>query len=406
MKKTLLSLLTMVSILVFSSCSSEDEPTIVNNAQAIAGTYNGYTNSSSQYFSGMIAENQSVTIIANEDGTATVTFNSSSTGNVTINNATVTPTAEGYAIAGTGESVIAGHGDGAAKSYECNLSGKIGSAKDDANLEFTLPSVMNGMKINFIQGTAPANMVAAGDYDGYTLTSTAYFQSMLATDEEVEITANEDGTAAIEFESNMWGKVAIPAAKVERNGNDFTISGSGKVTMPGMNGGAAKEYDCTVAGTINSAKDNVEITFTVPSVMGGTDIKFILGQAPASLVAAGDYDGYFAVSTAYFQQNYDDETVAVAANEDGTVNVTFTSDSWGTANIENATAEYDENGNVIISGDGTIKMGMEGNLKDYACTLTGTVDGDKENATFSFVASSVMGGTTIKFNLGQAPAAE
>lgn len=282
MKKTLLSLLTMVSILVFSSCGSDNDPAPINNAQAIAGTYNGYSNSSSQYFSDMIAENQSVTITANEDGTATVTFNSSSTGNVTINNATVTPTTSGYIISGNGESVITGHGDGASKTYECNLSGKIGSAKDDANLEFTLPSVMNGMKIKFIQGSAPANMVAAGDYDGYTLTSTAYFQSMLSADEEVEIAANEDGTATIEFESDMWGKVVIPAANVERNGNDLTISGNGKVTMPGMNGAAAKEYDCTVAGTINSAKDNAELTFTVPSVMGGTTIKFILGQAPAA----------------------------------------------------------------------------------------------------------------------------
>lgn len=280
MKKILFSMFAGAGILAVSCSNNDDDDAAVNYAQEIAATYSGYTDATTAYFTGMVTENQTVRVSANGDGTVNVGFDSDTWGKTAIDNAVVKPTEGGYVISGTGESVISGHGG--TKSYACTLAGKVGTAKNNVVFEFSIPSVMGGLTVKFIQGTAPASLVVNGTYEGYTSTSTAYFQGMISVDESVKIVAEGDDTVSVEYKSATWGEATINAATVKREASGFKISGNGTLAMPGMNGGETKNYDCAVSGTISLSKDNVEITFSIPSVMGGTNIKFSLGEAPVT----------------------------------------------------------------------------------------------------------------------------
>lgn len=48
---------------------------------------------------------------------------------------------------------------------------------------------------------------------------------------------------------------------------------------------------------------------------------------------------------------------------------------------------------------------MNGNVSEYPCTLSGSIDESKENVSFTFTVPGVMGGLTITFTLGDMPAA-
>ena len=59
---------------------------------------------------------------------------------------------------------------------------------------------------------------------------------------------------------------------------EYTLSGSGKVEM-GM-GGSTQQYDFTLTGTCNAAKDAYSFAFSLPAVMGGLTITLLPGTAP------------------------------------------------------------------------------------------------------------------------------
>ena len=145
---------------------------------------------------------------------------------------------------------------------------------------------MGGLTIVFRDGEAPEkpseNLAEkiAGDYSGYSSASCAMFEDMVTAGEELTVVANEDGTAKITMISSVWGTFNAESVAVAASGEDFTISGEGKVSMS-MGGGDPKEYDFTVEGTISSDK-KVEITYVCPAVMGGLTIVFRDGEAPVA----------------------------------------------------------------------------------------------------------------------------
>lgn len=130
--------------------------------------------------------------------------------------------------------------DMVAQKYECNLNAVIGKNKENAKFEFSIPSVMGGLTVKFIQGEAPANLVVAGTYDGYTSTSSAYFKDMITADQKVMVTANEDGTVSISYTSDTWGVANISNIAVTKTGTGYTLVGKGTLAMPSMGGGEPK----------------------------------------------------------------------------------------------------------------------------------------------------------------------
>ena len=68
-------------------------------------------------------------------------------------------------------------------------------------------------------------------------------------------------------------------------------------------------------------------------------------ETPLNQVVAGKYDGYTKAVAQYFPagQYADKQSITLTANEDGTVNVTYTSDSFGEFTINNATVKSESN---------------------------------------------------------------
>jgi len=129
-------------------------------------------------------------------------------------------------------------------------------------------------------------------------------------------------------------------------------------------------------------------------------------ETPASQVVAGSYSGYSSASFQYSSSAmyYNGETVAIAANNDGTVNVTFSSVTWGTTTISNASVAQ-SGSNYTIAGSGSTSItGHGGSASTYECTLAGTISSDKKTYSLAFTMN-FMGGTVVTFTNGEASAA-
>ena len=242
-----------------------------------AGNYDGYTLASCNYFQNMISPNETVVITKNTDGSASVSFTSSTWGEFTITDAQASVNGDICTLSGSGQTQM-GMG-GSTSSYDCTFTAEIKS-QHDARMEFSIPAVMGGMTLSFQTGDAPADLLLAGTYNGYTDADCSYFQDRYTDDESVTVTANGDGTLKVIFESASWGTFTVDSATATKEGEEYLFTGSGSVAM-GMSGSTA-DYDFTVSGRTNTAKDDYAITFTVPAVMGGLTVTLLPGTAPAT----------------------------------------------------------------------------------------------------------------------------
>ncbi len=245
----------------------------------------------------------------------------------------------------------------------------------------------------------------AGEYAGWTSGQFKYSSTPLATDNEKLTIAVADGKMSLQLKSNQWGTATVSDVTVIEQGNDYKLSGTGSATL-GMSGSQAKQYDCTMEGTISKDKKTASLTLTYPAVMGGTTVVFTLGDAPVAKLVAGSYSGWTKGDCQYFKnRTQNGEKLAISSNDDGTVDVKLTSQMWGETTISAVKAEKTTSG-FTLSGAGKFTMGMGDKQTEYDCNLTGTLSTDKETYSVEFSLPSVMGGLTITFAQGEAPSAE
>lgn len=245
----------------------------------------------------------------------------------------------------------------------------------------------------------------AGTYAGYSEAAFQYTDTpLVSADESLTIQTDADNTTAtITYTSSSFGEFTISGTEVTYANGTYTLSGEGSTIM-GMSGNIS-EYECTLKGTLNEAKNEGAFTFNVPAVMGGMNITFILGEVPVSKLLAGSYKGWTEASCAYFEgMQATDQNLSLTANADDTFTLAYTSDSWGEFSFESLSVTS-ANGIYTLSGEGVTMMGMDGNISEYPCTVTGSIDANKENVNFTFTVPGVMGGLTITFTQGEAPAA-
>lgn len=269
------SVLMMLSAAVFMMACDKDE----NGSKTVdfAGSYNGYTLASCNYFQNMISPDETVVITKNTDGTATVSFTSATWGEFTITDAQASVSGNVCSLSGSGQTQM-GMG-GSTSAYDCTFTAEIKS-QTDARMEFSIPAVMGGMTLTFQTGEAPADLLLAGTYEGYTDADCAMFQDRYTDGESVKLTANGDGSVKVVFESASWGTFTVESATATKEGEEYVFTGSGSVAM-GM-GESTSNYDFTLSGRTNAAKDDFSIAFNVPAVMGGLTITLLPGTAPAT----------------------------------------------------------------------------------------------------------------------------
>lgn len=269
------SVLMMLSAAVFMMACDKDE----NGSKTVdfAGRYNGYTLASCNYFQNMISADETVVITENTDGTATVSFTSATWGEFTITDAQASVSGDICSLSGSGQTQMGMNGN--TSTNDCTFTAEIRS-QDDARMEFSIPAVMGGMTLTFQTGDAPADLLLAGTYEGYTDADCAMFQDRYTDGESVKLTANGDGSVKVVFESASWGTFTVESATATKEGEEYVFTGSGSVAM-GM-GGSTSNYDFTLSGRTNAAKDDFSIAFNVPAVMGGLTITLLPGTAPAT----------------------------------------------------------------------------------------------------------------------------
>lgn len=269
------SVLMMLSAAVFMMACDKDE----NGSKTVdfAGSYNGYTLASCNYFQNMISADETVVITENTDSTATVSFTSATWGTFTITDAQASISGNVCSLSGSGQTQM-GMG-GSTSAYDCTFTAEIKS-QTDARMEFSIPAVMGGMTLTFQTGDAPADLLLAGTYEGYTDADCAMFQNRYTDGESVKLTANGDGSVKVVFESASWGTFTVESATATKEGEEYVFTGSGSVAM-GM-GESTSNYDFTLSGRSNAAKDDFSIAFNVPAVMGGLTITLLPGTAPAT----------------------------------------------------------------------------------------------------------------------------
>lgn len=256
----------------------------------------------------------------------------------------------------------------------------------------------------------PAAQTVAGSYSAYSSASFMYSATpMVANGESVVVTANTDGTVNVTLTSGTWGTTTVNNATVVKSSSDYSITGSGSVAM-GMHAGSTKNYDCTLVGTISSNKSAYNFVVTVPSVMGGTTITFVNGEASAAQILQGSYSGTSTMVMKYMPEgvDYTGQTTTITANEDGTINIAYSFITTDEETGETSTMGSVELKNVVVteSGDNytfsvseaTFSMGMSGTLSDYTCNVEGTISKDKETYSIVYTLPSVMGGTTVTFH--------
>ena len=116
---------------------------------------------------------------------------------------------------------------------------------------------------------------------------------------------------------------------------------------------------------------------------------------PAQEVA-GSYTGTVSVDFAYGSMEYEDQTVTLTYLTSDTVNISYTSDTWGEFTVTGA--QVGSSNPYSISGSGTVSMSMSGDsASEYDFTVEGSVDSDTEACTLTFTIPSVMGGVTVTF---------
>ena len=270
------SVLMMLSAAVFMMACDKDE----NGSKTVdfAGNYDGYTLASCKYFQNMISPDETVVITKNTDGSASVSFTSAMWGTFTITDAQASISGNVCSLSGSGQTQM-GMG-GSTSTYECTFTAEIKS-QTDARMEFSIPDVMGDMTIVFRTGDAPADLLLAGTYEGYTDADCKMFQNRYTDGESVTLTANGNGTVKVVFESDLWGTFTVESATATKEGEEYVFTGSGEVAM-GMGDGPTTDYDFTVSGSTNAAKDDYSIVFKVPAVMGGLTVTLLPGTAPTT----------------------------------------------------------------------------------------------------------------------------
>lgn len=270
--KSVLMMLSVASIMM--ACDKEDSG---SKTVDFAGSYKGYTLASCNYFQNMISADETVVITKNTDGSASVSFTSATWGTFTITDAQASISGNVCSLSGSGQTQM-GMG-GSTSAYDCTFTAEIKS-QTDARMEFSIPAVMGGMTLTFQTGDAPADLLLAGTYEGYTDADCAMFQNRYTDGESVKLTANGDGSVKVVFESASWGTFTVESATATKEGEEYVFTGSGSVAM-GM-GGSTSNYDFTLSGRSNAAKDDFSIAFNVPAVMGGLTVTLLPGTAPTT----------------------------------------------------------------------------------------------------------------------------
>ena len=176
-------------------------------------------------------------------------------------------------------------------------------------------------KIEFLPSETPSQPKLIHEFAGY-LTVKNKMINNVRYDNGAKIKVLQDGGKFLaEFSDTQWGTGSF----VITMDNHAAINGTGKMKIANPNGGgAAKEYDATMSGSMR------EIKISIPTLMGGTDITWHYAEASAASKVAGSYTGTTSLKVGPAMGPFVSATVGytITANNDGSINVTASEEKY------------------------------------------------------------------------------
>ena len=175
-------------------------------------------------------------------------------------------------------------------------------------------------KIEFLPSETPSQPKLIHEFAGY-LTVKNKMINNVRYDNGAKIKVLQDGGKFLaEFSDTQWGTGSFVITMA-----NHAINGTGKMKIANSNGGgAAKEYDATMSGSMR------EIKISIPSLMGGTDITWHYAEASAASKVAGNYTGTTSLKVGPTMGPFVSATVGytITANNDGSINVTASEEKY------------------------------------------------------------------------------
>lgn len=176
-------------------------------------------------------------------------------------------------------------------------------------------------KIEFLPSETLSQPKLIHEFAGYLTVKNRVLDNV-RFDTGAKIKVLQDGGKFLaEFSDTKWGTGSF----VITMDNHAAINGTGKMKIANPNGGgAAKEYDATMSGSMR------EIKITIPSLMGGTDITWHYAEASAASKVAGNYSGTTSLKVGPTMGPFASATVGytITANNDGSINVTASEEKY------------------------------------------------------------------------------
>ena len=185
-------------------------------------------------------------------------------------------------------------------------------------------------KIEFLPSETPSQPKLIHEFAGYLTVKNRVLDNV-RFDTGAKIKVLQDGGKILaEFSDTQWGTGSFVITMA-----NHAINGTGKMKIANPNGGgAAKEYDATMSGSMR------EIKISIPSLMGGTDITWHYAEASAASKVAGNYSGTTSLKVGPTMGPFVSATVGytITANNDGTINVTASEEKYtGVTMMQNLT---------------------------------------------------------------------
>lgn len=175
-------------------------------------------------------------------------------------------------------------------------------------------------KIEFLPSETPSQPKLIHEFAGYLTVKNRVLDNV-RFDTGAKIKVLQDGGKFLaEFSDTQWGTGSFVITMA-----NHAINGTGKMKIANPNGGgAAKEYDATMSGSMR------EIKISIPLLMGGTDITWHYAEASAASKVAGIYTGTTSLKVGGVFGPFTSATVEykVTANEDGSINVTASEEKY------------------------------------------------------------------------------
>jgi hypothetical protein len=274
--------LLVAALTVLASCSMNEAEAPAKNFSDITGTYEGYTDATSGVFPHYPTYNEIFAITDNGNGRVNLLFTSQVWGIYDTKDAEVVEADGVYTITGTGSTLITMPGSTKSAEAEYALTATIKN-RTDATIVISMPGLMpGGTTLTFRTGEMPDALMVCGTYEGYSVAVAGPAGTTTTTDETIDIGVNADGTASVTFNSqSRWGSYEVATVAVTKQGEGYSLTGAGKVSLAGRDGSVA-EYDFTMSGAVTPVVggNHLSVQFSVPDVMGLT-VDFKSGTPPA-----------------------------------------------------------------------------------------------------------------------------